>query len=203
MLVTKRRAVLAGTVALAAGTLAGAALLRKPAAQPIHTPVTPPGPPPASGIHLRGIADMLAANPPAPPPATAFIDAEGARKTLADYAGRGLIVNLWATWCAPCVAEMPALQGLARTVAAEGILVLPLSSDIGGAEAVRKFYAEHAITGLPVMLDPKGVTARAWGARGLPTTLIIDRQGREHGRLEGAVAWTDPDTIAAIRRMVG
>lgn len=200
MQVTRRHAIWAGACAVAAGTVAGAALLRKPQGPVLHTPVAPPGP---VGIRLRDISDMIAANPPAPPPATAFIGPQGNRRTLADYAGKGLVVNLWATWCAPCVAEMPALQAFAKDVARDNILVLPLSSDIGGAEAVGKFYAAHGITDLPVMLDPKGVTARAWGARGLPTTLIIDRQGREQGRLEGAVNWTEPATLAAIRKLVG
>lgn len=200
MQVTRRHAIWAGACAVAAGTVAGVALLRKPDAPVIHTPVAPPGP---VGVRLHDIGDMIAKNPPAAPPETAFIGPEGGRKTLADYAGKGLVVNLWATWCAPCVAEMPALQALAKDVAKDGILVLPLSSDIGGEAAVKKFYAAHGITALPVMLDPKGVTARAWGARGLPTTLIIDRKGREQGRLEGAVDWTQPATLAAIRRLVG
>lgn len=189
-----------GAAALAAGTVAVGALLRKPAARTIHTPVAPPG---ATGVHLRSLADLMPARPPAPPPAARFTDAAGKVHTLAEFAGKGLVVNLWATWCAPCVAEMPALNGLAKAVAGDGILVLPLSSDIGGAEAVRKFYASHDITALKIWLDPKGATMQAWGARGLPTTLIIDRKGREQGRIEGAVAWTDPATLAGIRKLVG
>jgi hypothetical protein len=68
---------------------------------------------------------------------------------------------------------------------------------------VRKFYAEHGVQSLGVWLDPKGEAARAWGARGLPTTLIIDRQGREAARLEGALDWAAPATLAAVRRLVG
>ena len=196
---TTRRSILAGAGVLAAGTVAAGALLRKPA-QPVVTPIVAPG---ADGIVLHDIAGMKMASPPAPPPAGSFTDAQGAPHTLADFAGKGLVVNLWATWCAPCVAEMPALNGLAEAVAKEGILVLPLSADFGGAPAVRKFYAAHEITALKIWLDPKGALAQAWGARGLPTTLIIDRHGREQGRVEGAVDWTKPATLAAIRRLVG
>ena len=131
------------------------------------------------------------------------MDAEGATHDLTAFAGKGLVINMWATWCTPCVAEMPALQVLARKAAAAGILVLPLSSDRGGADVVRKFYASHAITGLPLWLDPKGAAASAWGARGLPTTYIIDRQGRERGRLEGAIDWAADDTLRAITALVG
>ena len=200
MQVIHRRTILAGAGALAAATVAAGALRRKPSPPPLAIPVGPPG---AGAIRLHDFGSLIPANPPAPPPPATLIDAGGGAHSLAEFAGKGLVVNLWATWCAPCVAEMPALQGLARAVAGEGILVLPLSSDIGGAAAVRTFYAAHGITDLPVWLDPRGAVGRLWGARGLPTTLIIDRKGREQGRVEGAVAWTAPATLAAIRRLVG
>jgi hypothetical protein len=98
---------------------------------------------------------------------------------------------------------MPELQELAHKVAGDGILVLPLSSDRGGAEVVRRFYAAHRLDGLPVLLDPRGEAGRAWGVRGLPTTIVIDRQGRERGRVEGAIDWASAATIAELRRMVG
>jgi thiol-disulfide isomerase/thioredoxin len=196
---TTRRGILAGAGVLAMGTVAAGALLRKPPPH-IATPVVAPG---TGGVMLHDISGLKPATPPAPPPAARFTDAEGAPHTLADFAGSGLVVNLWATWCAPCVAEMPALQDLAKAVAKDGILVLPLSSDFGGAPAVRKFYAAHQITALKIWLDPKGAVGRAWGARGLPTTLIIDRHGREQGRIEGAVDWTRPAALAEIRRLVG
>ena len=109
----------------------------------------------------------------------------------------------WATWCVPCVAELPALAALARRLRGEGILVLPASSDRGGAAAVEAFYRGHAIEGLPVWLDPKGAAAQAWGARGIPTTLIIDRAGRERARAEGALDWASEAAVAEIKRLVG
>ncbi len=122
---------------------------------------------------------------------------------IADFAGTGLVINLWATWCVPCVAELPALAALAARVQPAGILVIPASSDRGGAPVVVTYYRKHGIEGLPVWLDPKGAAARAWGARGIPTTLIVDRQGRERGRLEGAVDWASEAAVAAVRRLVG
>ncbi|HEY0419607.1 MAG TPA: TlpA disulfide reductase family protein [Acetobacteraceae bacterium] len=194
-MMNRRHALLAGAAAVAGGTLAAAALRRKPPEVLVLGEPAAPRPQPLGSI--------VEQDPPRIPAEASFTDEAGAPATLASFAGKGLVVNLWATWCAPCVAEMPALQALARIVAAEGILVLPVSSDRGGAEVVRQFYAAHDITALPVWLDPKGEAGRAWGARGLPTTLLIDRQGRERARLEGAADWASPDTVAAVRRLTG
>ncbi|WP_232479224.1 TlpA family protein disulfide reductase [Roseomonas rosulenta] len=136
-------------------------------------------------------------------PEITFANAEGRPHTLADFAGRGLVINLWATWCPPCVAEMPALDRLAAVLERENIQVLPLSSDRGGREVVQAFYDRTRVQTLRVWLDPRGAAARALGARGLPTTLIVDRGGRERARLEGDAAWDAPEFMAAIRRLVG
>lgn len=136
-------------------------------------------------------------------PAFTFLDAEGQEKTAADFAGQGLVLNLWATWCAPCVAEMPALAKMAAAFAQERIAVLPLSSDRGGKSAVEGFYQRVGLTGLGIWLDPRGAAARALGARGLPTTLIVDRTGQERARLEGDAAWDTPAMMEAVRRLVG
>ena len=136
-------------------------------------------------------------------PELRFSTPDGTVRTLADYAGQGVVLNLWATWCVPCVAEMPALDALARLVAGDGVAVLALSSDRGGAPPVERFYRDKNIQTLPVLLDPRGDAARALGARGIPTTLLIDRAGKERGRLEGAADWSSAEFVDAIRRMAG
>ena len=130
-------------------------------------------------------------------------DAAGKEHSFTDFAGRGLVVNLWATWCPPCVAEMPALERLARALAGEGVVVLPLSSDRGGRAQVEAFYQRVGITGLEVWLDPRGAAARGMGVRALPTTVIVDRAGMEQARLEGEAEWDHPALVAAVRRLVG
>jgi thiol-disulfide isomerase/thioredoxin len=197
---TNRRALLAAGGIAAVGTVAAVALLRKPEAPRVHTLADAVAPPP---VKVGTIAQMIRAEPPRVPAEASFLDEGGAGRRLGDYAGKGLVVNLWATWCVPCVVEMPELQELAHKVAGDGMLVLPLSSDRGGAEVVRRFYTAHRIAGLPVLLDPRGDAARAWGSRGLPTTIVIDRQGREQGRVEGAIDWASEATIAELRRLVG
>ena len=178
-----RRAMLAA----AALTLPVALALRKPRA------ATP------------GLADLGRLQPTdgAAVPELRFSTADGTVRTLADYAGQGVVLNLWATWCVPCVAEMPALDALARLVAGDGVAVLALSSDRGGAPPVERFYRDKGIRTLPILLDPRGDAARALGARGIPTTLLIDRAGKERGRLEGAADWASAEFVEAIRRMAG
>jgi thiol-disulfide isomerase/thioredoxin len=138
-----------------------------------------------------------------PLPAFTFLDAEGRERTPADFTGQGLVLNLWATWCAPCVAEMPALAKLAAALAGERIAVMPLSSDRGGKPVVEAFYQRVGLSGLGVWLDPRGAAARALGARGLPTTVIVDRTGQERARLEGDAAWDTPAMMEAVRRLIG
>lgn len=180
MLLIKRRAALA-----AGGTLAAALIARKPRAE-----------------ELDDVAKaLMPTNPPVPAPDITFQSADGTEHRLAEFLGHGMVVNLWATWCAPCVAEMPSLAALSKTVAPDDIAVLPLSSDRGGAAVVQAFYQQHGIAGLPVLLDPKGAAAHAWHVRGIPTSLIIDKQGRERARLEGSADWSTPAAAALVRKL--
>ncbi len=169
----------------AAGTLALATPLRKPRAQA-----------------LQGI-EALHALPSPRKLDLHFTAADGTARSLAAYAGRAVVLNLWATWCVPCVREMPALDDLAKMVAEDGVVVLPVSSDHGGAAVVQRFYADHGIANLPVLLDPMGSMAHALDVRGIPTTLLIDPQGQEVAWLEGAADWSSPDAVTVVRKVKG
>ena len=144
----------------------------------------------------------VAASTIATVPDITFRSADGAAHHLSDFIGHGMVINLWATWCAPCVEEMPSLAKLSKALAPEDIAVLPLSSDRGGAQAVQAFFQEHAITGLPVLLDPRSAAAHAWGARGIPTSVLVDRKGREVARLEGSADWSTPAAVQLVRKLV-
>jgi thiol-disulfide isomerase/thioredoxin len=172
-------------LATAAGTLAATALPRKPHAETLA--------PLSEGL------DRI--SPPQDPPAGVFVAQDGSTHHLGEFKGRGMVVNMWATWCAPCVAEMPSLQALSKALAPHDIAVLPLSSDRGGADVVRAWYQAHGITALPVLLDPKGAMATAFNARGIPTTVIIDTAGKVVARLEGAADWAAPDAQALIQKL--
>jgi len=158
---------------------------------------------PASAAGLRTLSPMDAADAPAPLPPLRLVAADGDVHGIADFAGHGLVLNFWATWCIPCIAEMPALATLAGLLEADKITVLPLSSDRGGRTTVEAFYHAHDITGLPIWLDPDGDAGHTLKLRGIPTTLVIDRAGRERARIEGAVDWAAADSVAQVRALVG
>ena len=145
---------------------------------------------------LRPIDPRVAA------PDIRFLQWDGTEQTLEKFRGWGMVINLWATWCAPCVAEMPALATLSKALAPHDIAVMPLSTDRGGIAVVQRFYDTHKISGLPI-LTTKNATAEAFGARGLPATIIIDKKGMQCAHLDGVADWSDPAIAAQIRRLVG
>ncbi len=136
---------------------------------------------------------------PRPAPQTAFTDGDGRPLTLAETRGKVALVNFWATWCVPCVTEMAALDRLQGALGGEGLVVLALSQDRGGLAVVRPFYDKLGLTRLGVYLDPTAAVARDFGVQALPVTVILDRQGREVGRLTGPAAWDSEQAMALIR----
>ena len=134
-------------------------------------------------------------------PEFGFTDAEGKPFTMEAFAGRGVLINLWATWCPPCVAEMPALDRAQVALEPSGIVILALSSDRGGRAMVEPFYQRVGVKALGLWLDPRGAAQRALGARGLPTSILVDRSGQERARLEGAAEWDQPAMLERIRRL--
>ncbi len=171
-----------------AASLAAAFWPRKPLAQ-------------EAGDQDGGIGELLVADPPKVLPALSWLDADGGRHSLSDYAGQGVLLNFWATWCGPCVAELPSLARLAAQLKERGVVVVPVSTDAGGAADVRRFYAGHGITGLGVWLDPRQEAMDRVAVLGLPTTLIIDRKGRESARMAGGTDWMAPGTDATIQAL--
>jgi thiol-disulfide isomerase/thioredoxin len=158
----------------------------------------------AEGPEFRGaLGPFRRLAPPAPAPEIQFRDAEQRELSFADFRGRLLVVNFWATWCAPCVEEMPALDRLHGALASERIEVVAISVDRGGLRQVAPFFAAHDLKRLPVYLDPSGASMRAFAIRGLPTTIVVDGAGRERGRLEGAAAWDSPLAARLLRELRG
>ncbi|MAN47715.1 MAG: hypothetical protein CMF04_16180 [Hyphomonas sp.] len=128
-----------------------------------------------------------------------FEDSEGNSVSLADFRGQAVLLNIWATWCPPCREEMPSLDRLQVELGGSDFKVVALSIDRSGLDAVRPFFAEIDIQNLDIYLDRPAASMTAFGVRGLPTTLLIDSDGRELQRWAGPKEWDSPEVIADIR----
>lgn len=137
---------------------------------------------------------------PRPMPPIYFDDAAGRALTIADFRGRVVLLNFWATWCEPCRQEMPTLDRLAAKLGGPDFAVVPVSIDRGGAAAVEPFYKKLGLEKLAVYLDASGKAPATLGLPGVPTTLLIDREGREVARKMGEADWDSPQMIALVRR---
>jgi thiol-disulfide isomerase/thioredoxin len=132
-------------------------------------------------------------------PDVTFVDGSGSARTLADWKGRVVLLNLWATWCAPCRKEMPALERLQKELGSDSFEVVALSIDRGGADAAKKFLDQIKVEKLGLYVDQTARASSALKAVGMPTTLLIDRQGRELGRLVGPAEWDSADAVRLVK----
>ncbi len=139
------------------------------------------------------------ASAPQPVPDIRFQDAYGMPHTLSNFRGKVVLLNVWATWCAPCRKEMPALDRLQQKLAGPDFQVVALSIDAGGAAAVRRFYDEMGIRALAVYVDPTTEATGKLRTLGIPTTLLLDREGRERWRKTGPAEWDSPEIIESLR----
>lgn len=121
----------------------------------------------------------------------------------ADFAGKVVVLNVWATWCLPCREEMPSLDRLRRAVSEDDVAVLPVSVDGRGIDAVIPFYKEENITSLPVLTASGPEMVARLGDRIMPFTVIFDRTGREVGRVRGPAAWDDPGFVSYLKDVAG
>lgn len=137
-----------------------------------------------------------------PLPVLAFTDAEGRPRTLADFRGKMVLLNIWATWCGPCRREMPTLDRLQARLGGDRFEVIALSIDRAGIGVVRAFFDEIDIENLRIFIDESGRAARDLKILGLPATLLIGRDGRELGRLVGPAEWDTPEMIAFFETVI-
>jgi len=152
-----------------------------------------PGPPIAGSVENFSRID-----PSLPTPDDGFADVGGRSLSLADFRGKYVLLNVWATWCGPCVAEMPSLDRLQATLGGANFTVLPVSVDRGGAIAVTDFYDKHHIHHLGVYVDPSNRIAQSLSLQGLPTSFLIGPDGRAVGALTGGTDWDTPEALALI-----
>lgn len=122
-----------------------------------------------------------------------FQDGTGRPRSLADFQGKLVLVNIWATWCAPCREEMPTLERLQTELGGPDFEVVALSIDQQGPQVVRRFFDDIDIKALQLYVDPSAQAVYKLGAAGLPMTLLVDRAGREIGRHSGPAKWDAPE----------
>jgi thiol-disulfide isomerase/thioredoxin len=147
------------------------------------------------------IGEFVPSPKPFPAPATTLTDADGKTVDLSDWKGKPVIVNLWATWCEPCLREMPSLERL-RSRFGDRIEVLAVSEDRGGSKIVEPFIAKLGLKAVKVYLDPKSEVGHAFAVRGLPTSIVIDREGKVIGRVEGGAEWDSPKILAVLEPLL-
>lgn len=149
-------------------------------------------PPERLGIHVT----------PRPVPEITFENGDGEPMTLADFRGKVIVLNIWATWCPPCRREMPTLDRLQAELGSERFEVLALSIDSAGPSVVREFFAEEGIEHLALYIDTSARALPRLDIRGVPTTLMVDAEGCEVARLIGEADWATPAMLDYFRGLI-
>ena len=187
---------LAGLVALVIGA---AAIFANPAAA--GDGLSPAQRQEIAGLSTGAMAKFALREELGDPIEAAFVNENGAPASVGDFAGKVTVLNLWATWCPPCLKEMPALNELQAALKDSGAQVVTVAVQSGGRAKAKDFLKENMLYELPAYADERNALPREVGILGLPTTLILDPQGREIGRVQGDAEWNAPEAEALLRRL--
>lgn len=169
---------------------------------PARAPAATAGEGPLAGLNSGDMATFLVHRAPKDVPPVTFSNGEGARVSLADWRGKVVLLNLWATWCLPCLKEMPALDRLKAEIGGDKFDVVAISVDRGGIEKPRKFLQKIDAKNLALYHDGGGTLSAKLRVVGMPTTLLIDAKGREIGRLAGPAEWDSPHALRLMRAAI-
>lgn len=157
----------------------------------------------AAALGLAGpAAAEIILKEPRPLADLAFETLDGAPARLSDLRGKVVVLNFWATWCAPCREEMPSLDRLQAAFDPAAVRVVALAVERSAPDRIRAFLDGAGVSRLAVYRDPTAAASRAVGLAGLPATLLVDREGREVGRVLGIAEWDGPIAVAAVRRVL-
>ena len=140
--------------------------------------------------------------PPKPVPDLEFLDANNQPISLSELNGQARLINLWATWCAPCVKEMPSLDRLQAEMPRDRFLVIPISLDGPSKPKVAPFYADKKLANLGIYFDKGKKVLGALDISVLPTSVLVDAEGREIGRMEGDADWDKPEALALMKAAI-
>jgi thiol-disulfide isomerase/thioredoxin len=147
------------------------------------------------------LGEFIPAATPQPAPELSLIDLKGNPAALSDFKGKFVLVNLWATWCQPCLKEMPSLVSL-QTQLGPTLTVVAVSEDRGAPDVISSFIEKMGLDKLKVYLDPKGAATQAFAARGLPSSFLIDPDGKVIGKVEGGADWNSDAMRAALAKVL-
>ena len=173
----------------------GAAALIAPASAPLPTA---PGPNPLSVGHMQTFVFKA----PTALPEAEFNDPAGKPISIAAFKGKVVLVNLWATWCVPCRKELPDLDRLQTELGSDRFAVVAISLDRGSPDKPKKLLDDMKLSGLALYHDPSARLGFTWKAVGMPVTLLLDREGREVGRLVGPAEWASDDAKRLIQAAI-
>jgi len=190
--------VIAGLIIIAVGFVAS----RPKPEQAAPATAAPAEQPAAVAEGKIDLSGLIWHETPLPLPATVFKDAADADQTLANFTGKVMVVNFWATWCAPCVKEMPTLDALQAKLGGPDFEVLAISQDREGAKVAKPFAEKQEWKNLAFYVEAPGRFMRDAKLNGLPTSLIIDKKGQEVGRVEGELAWDSPEVEKIMRDLI-
>lgn len=155
-----------------------------------------------AALKAGDMAKLVVYEEPLAVPDLPFTDETGATRTLADFRGKAVLVNFWATWCAPCRKEMPALDALQGAMGGPDFDVVTIATGRNPQAQIERFFREAGVTRLPRHQDERQGLARAMGVIGLPVSVLIDRDGREVARMIGEADWNGPQARRVIEAMI-
>ncbi len=141
-------------------------------------------------------------SPPRKIPILAFTDQNGTVKSLLDFRGKTVLLSLWATWCPPCIAEMPYLDRLRDKMESPDFTVLPIAIRSGDKAGVQQFYEQHGIKNLPIYLENSGAMITLLGGIGIPFALVLNEQGEVVGEVTGGVVWDSLEAQALLSTII-
>lgn len=131
-----------------------------------------------------------------------FLDENGDKTSLDAYKGKVVLLNFWATWCPPCLAEMPAIDALQADLGGDNFVVVTVATGRNPLPAIKAFFEKANIKNLPILRDPRQAFSRANGVFGLPTTLILNKDGDEIARMQGDADWHSKEAITLIKALL-
>jgi len=168
----------------------------------ILNPASAGAEPPLAQYATGQLQNLVVHEAPKPLADARFQDGAGAETRFDAFRGKVVLVNLWATWCAPCRHEMPSISRLQTARGGSDFVVAAISVDRGGAEKSLAFLKEVEADNLPLFIDPTTKIGRALGAYGLPITILLNRKGNEVARLVGPAEWDSAEALALVDALI-